>query len=303
MTDIMTAYRKTIAAGFLLFSICFSLPSGALAETGAKADLVLAYPAKLLIDVDMSDANVAMKIYAAELARGTGYTADSYIYDSLERVVKEIRENRVDVIIFSSLDYFRIKNGIDAVLALGHLRGGKSSVKYLLLTHQSRGYTGLGDLRNKKLLMPKEDDIAALFLNTILLKQKYGEMKNFFSSVEEKKKSSQTVLPVFFGQADACITTDVALKTMVEMNPQLGRDLKVLVSSPELTTSVGVFRRTLDDDIREKTWGVARSLKNNARGRQVLMLFKIEDLVNLKESDLTSVKDLMNEYERLKRKR
>jgi len=33
------------------------------------------------------------------------------------------------------------------------------------------------------------------------------------------------------------------------------------------------------------------------------MLFRIEDPVNLKESDPASVKDLMNAYERLKRKR
>jgi ABC-type phosphate/phosphonate transport system substrate-binding protein len=269
-------------------------------EEPRKPDIVFAYSAKTFIDVDARDAMAALKIYTEEIGRQLGYSTGTYIYDNLETVIREVRNGGFDIIVLSALDFILIRNKIDLELAVGGLRGGKKSFKYLLLTHQNRGYAKIGDLKNKKLTMPKDDNMALLFLNTALLRQKYGEMKSFFSSIEEKNKTSQAVLAVFFGQADACIVTDVVLNTMVEMNPQLGRDLKVITSSQELTTSISVFRKTLNDDMKEKTLGVGRSLKESQRGKQVLLLFKIEDLVPLKDSDLASITDLTHEYERLK---
>jgi len=198
------------------------------------------------------------------------------------------------------MDYLRIKNRVDVSLSLGQVRGGKVSVKYLLLTRANTGYTQLKDLKDKKMLISNGDDIAAMYMSTLLLKNRLGEAKNFFSSVEEKTKASQVVLSVFFGQADACVTTDVTLKTMIELNPQLEKILKVMSSSQELVTSVAVFRTSVSADIQKKTIDIGVKLQDNLRGRQILLLFKIDGLVPLKESDLIGIKDLVSEYDRLR---
>ena len=289
-----------MTGGLLIFLLCFIFVQTAPAETVVRPDLIFAYSSKVFIDVDMRDAIAALKIYTDEIGRQLGYSTEIKIYESLETLTREIQSGRFDIIAMSSLDYIRVKDKVDIELAVGGLKGGKKSVKYLLLTHQKRGYTKLSDLRNKKLMMPKGDNMAQMFLGTSLLRHKYGEGKGYFSSIEEKVKASHALLSVFFGQADACITTDVALKTMAEMNPQVGRDLKVMASSPELITSLSVFRKSLSGDIKEKTMGVGRSLKLSQRGKQVLLLFKIEDLIPLDDFDLNSTKDLVSEYERLK---
>jgi hypothetical protein len=41
-------------------------------------------------------------------------------------------------------------------------------------------------------------------------------------------------------------------------------------------------------------------LKQMQRGKQVLLLFKIEELIPSKDSDLKSIRDLLTEYEPLK---
>jgi ABC-type phosphate/phosphonate transport system substrate-binding protein len=203
-------------------------------------------------------------------------------------------------VVLSSLDYLNIKNRVDVVLSLGQAKGGKGSVKYLLLTNANRRYTKLGELKDKKLLITMKDEIAAMYLNTLLLKERFGEAKKFFSAVEEKTKPSQAVLSVFFGQADACVTTDVALKTMVELNPQLGKTLNIMASSPELVTTVTVFRRSTNINVQQNTREIGLKLKDNPRGRQVLLLFKIDGLVPVQESDLVGIRELMGEYDRLR---
>jgi ABC-type phosphate/phosphonate transport system substrate-binding protein len=146
----------------------------------------------------------------------------------------------------------------------------------------------------------KDDDIGALYLNTILLKQKLGEAKDFFGQIEGKSRASQIVLPVFFGQADACVINDVSFKTMVEMNPQLGKDLKILSSSPDLLVGMGVFRKGMPSDLKERIITVAKGLKTQPRGKQVLLLFKMEDLDVIRESDLTATRELVAEYDRIR---
>jgi ABC-type phosphate/phosphonate transport system substrate-binding protein len=269
------------------------------AESG-KADFVFAYTNRIFADVDPKDAMAAMNIYVAELVKNAGYSGESQLYDTLDEIVEKIKKGTVDFVVLSSLDYLNIKNRVDVVLSLGQAKGGKGSVKYLLLTNANRRYTKLGELKDKKLLITMKDEIAAMYLNTLLLKERFGEAKKFFSAVEEKTKPSQAVLSVFFGQADACVTTDVALKTMVELNPQLGKTLNIMASSPELVTTVTVFRRSTNINVQQNTREIGLKLKDNPRGRQVLLLFKIDGLVPVQESDLVGIRELMGEYDRLR---
>ena len=296
-----SALNVVVLASFLVFCPLFIHVCDVRADTAQKPDLVVAYPPKALTDIDPKDAVAAFRIYVDELAKQVGgYRGGSFAYDDIDTVMKEVENGRVDLVSMSSVQYLRLQNKSLVELAYGQARGGKATLKYLILTHANKGYTKIADLRGKKLVLLKGDETGTLYLDTVLLKQRLGEAKDFFSSVDVKIKTSQAVLSVFFGQADACVANDVAYQTMIEMNPQLGKDLKVLVSSPELLDYLAVFRRSLASEIKQKTHEVAEGLKTHPRGRQILMLFKIEDLVPLKETDLSGIRELLSEHDRLK---
>jgi ABC-type phosphate/phosphonate transport system substrate-binding protein len=283
--------------------LCSSTGSNAQAQTDQLKELIVAHPLKAFPEIDPKDAQAAFNSYATELGTGLGLKVTIRTYDTMDAAIDELQKGKVDLASLTSIEYLRIKNPAGIDLGLASVRGGKKTSVYLILTHVSRGYSKLSDLKNKKITILKGDDIGELFLNTTLLKAKIGEMHDFFSTIEEKTKASQIVLPVFFGQADACVVNDITFKTMVEMNPQLGKDLKVLMASPELLPGMGVFRKGLSPVFKERIVNVAKSLKNQGRGRQVLLLFKIDGLDAVKETDLTGVKDLYNDYERLKVRR
>jgi ABC-type phosphate/phosphonate transport system substrate-binding protein len=279
------------------------LPLTIAAQTAQKADIVLAYSASLITDVDPKDAQAAFTTYSNELARELGMSVSSIQYDDPHSAIDLIRTGKADVASLTIIDYLRYKNSTPMELGLGTMRGGKKTLKLLLFTHARRSYEKIGDLKGKKLLILKGDELGPLYLSTVLLRQQLGETKEFFSQIEEKGKASQVVLPVFFGQADACIINDVSYKTMVEMNPQLGKDLKLMLASPEYLQGVGVFRKGLAANLKEQIISTAKNFKGYARGRQVLLLFKMDSLEPLSEPDLTSVKLLLAEYEQLKQKR
>jgi ABC-type phosphate/phosphonate transport system substrate-binding protein len=288
---------------FLLLVLFVHVPTPLIAETPPRSDLILAYSLKILPDVDPKDAMAAFSTYAAELSKGVGITVSSYVYENVETITDDLKRGKVDLVSFSALEYLRVKDSVSIELGLGSVRGGKMTRKYLLLTRENKGYTKIGHLKGMRLSFVKGDDIGPLYLSTILLRQRLGNMKDFFSGVEEKNKPTQAVLSVFFGQADACVVNDVSFKTMIEMNPQLGRDLKVMANSSELLDGMGVFRKSMPVDLKQRIVNVAKNLKGQPRGKQVLMLFKLDDLAPIQESDLSGLKELVDDYDRLTQRR
>ena len=90
---------------------------------------------------------------------------------------------------------------------------------------------------------------------------------------------------------------EVNLDLAKEMNPQLGQ-LKVLARSRPMVESViatpaeeGPYRKDLIDSIL--------SLHEDARGRQLLMVFKTERVVRLQPGDLDSARELCRDYYQL----
>lgn len=61
------------------------------------------------------------------------------------------------------------------------------------------------------------------WLDGLLAAEGRGPMGSFFGPAAWETKFSQSVLPVFFGNAEACLTSRRGFETMGEMNPQVGK--------------------------------------------------------------------------------
>jgi len=177
-------------------------------------------------------------------------------------------------------------------------------MKYVILVNADNQKKGLAGLKNKKLSVLKTNPLGMLFLDTCLMQAKLPPSDRFFAAVHEKAKESQAVLDVFFGQADICVVTDVAFQTMKELNPQVGRKLHVIAESPELINTVGFFRSNYPLDYKEKAIrGMTSEYKHHERGKQIMLLFNIEKMSLINDSQLDSVRKLLADYEKLKRKK
>ena len=184
-------------------------------------------------------------------------------------------------------------------------RNGKKFVKFLVLADTEDLKNGLAGLKNKKLSVLKSNAMGTMFLDTHLMKAGFSASDVFFSSIQERGKESQAILDVFFGQAEVCIVTDAAFNTMKEMNPQVGRKLRIIAESPELISSIGFFRPDWPPDYKKRVIEGMRSdaLKRHERGRQIMLLFNIEKIDLITDDQLESTRKLLADYDRLKRKK
>jgi ABC-type phosphate/phosphonate transport system substrate-binding protein len=125
-----------------------------------------------------------------------------------------------------------------------------------------------------------------------------GSPEQVLGRMTTSTRLSQVVLPVFFGQADACLVTRKGLDAMVELNPQLSRRLKVLLAAPKMVNVFLAFHKNYPLDLRKPVFDRMISLNSKPLTRQVLVLFQSPGYT-LEDADcLNSANLLFDAYER-----
>lgn len=257
---------------------------------------------ELFTDVNPKDAEVATEVWMKQLVKKfKGYYINTEIINDMSSIIEKIKVGKIDVISMTSLEYINIKNRIDLIPALiTVLRDGKPE-KYVLLVRIDKNVNNIYDLKGCKLIISKGDrgEIAKLWIDTLLLKNNLPERKKFFKIIKEVIKPSQSVLPVFFGQADACIVPKASFNTMTELNPQIGKQIKILSISPNFPHGVMCFQENCEEAVRKIIIKVGIRLHEEPIGKQILTLFRVDKIKKFNDSDLNGLKGLIKEYNSL----
>jgi phosphonate transport system substrate-binding protein len=258
--------------------------------------------ARVFSDVNRNDARAALKVWFDVVAHDKGYVLDSTvdIVDSLAEIKERLRSRSVELVILGVRDYLELESTNQIVPVLTDARTpGSALYSYVLLVNPSAGALSVGSLRNKNILLSARGsgETGPAWLEVLLHKEKLPRAAIFFNSLKAAPKPQACILRVFFGTADACVVDDVNLNLAQEMNPQLGQ-LRVLARSrPMIESVIGVpagpysYRNEVIDNML--------SLHEDARGRQLLMVFKTDRLVRIQPGDLDSARELWRDYWRL----
>ena len=268
-------------------------------ENDSTRRIAFAFHKDILDEADIKDVKAAMAYWFGELGNNYNATLEWHIYDDITIILNGVENGHLDVVNIPLLEYFRYQESLNLDATYAALQNGKKTRQYVLITRMDTSISHVKDLANKRLAIFQNDVMGLFYANLLLLRNNLKESRSFFSSISEKRKFSQAILSVFFGQADACIATDMAFNTMVELNPQVGRKLKIIASSPELVSIAGFFRRNFDPELKKEILDVMYNLQQTVRGKQILLSFKIDRFVPAMESDMDALRDIFNEYEQL----
>jgi ABC-type phosphate/phosphonate transport system substrate-binding protein len=291
----------TILVLGLMISPGFSEPGDQIKPASGQGYLNVGFPKYILFDVDIKDAQVAMELWANELSKMNKLPLKtrSIIINDLPSLVKALKNKQIDVIGLPSLDYLKIKDEVELIPALGTVLGGKHGEEYVLISRIDKAPNGLKELKSNKLVFQRDrfvGNVPLMWLDTLLIKQGLPVSEHFFTDIKTVNKVSQAVLPVFFKQMDACLVTRRGFDTMVELNPQLGEQLRILNASPIFVMGVVVFRKDFNEEYRKRIIKTAVDFRKLSSGNQMLTLFKVDDFFPFHNSDLDTLLELLDEY-------
>jgi len=278
----------------------------ALAAADGGAAVRLAISETVVGDVNLNDARAAMLIWIKRMTVDLNVVIEfnPKVFDTTEEILDRTRRGQLDAMALNIIEYRQIADLLDPSQIVT-VAGAAGLEQYLILAKQISGIRQLGDLKGRRLSMLKTARmcVAPAWLSTILDEGHYGPAEQFFGPVALDAKFSRVVLPVFFGQAEACLTTKRGFDTMCELNPQVFRDLRVLASSPPLAVIFYAFRKNYHSVQREKLIGALSNLCESSAGRQLATLFQFGELTVRDGSCLASALAILEAAERIRSRR
>ncbi len=265
--------------------------------------LRLAVSESLVMDVNANDAGAAMSIWVKRLAQEMNIAVDynPKAFDPTQEILTRARKGLLDAVALNVLEYRQIAENLDSsqVVAEG---GSAGPEQYLVLVKNSSGFQKPADLRGARLMMLRNPRmcVAPAWLSTILEGGYTGQWDKFFSAVGSDSKVGRVILPVFFGQVDACIATRRGFESMCELNPQVARELKTIASSPGVVVNGYVFRKNYQSVYRDRFVKALSGLRSTVAGRQIAMLFQFDELTLRDASCFASALSLLDAADRLR---
>lgn len=270
--------------------------------SGAEQILRLGLSESLVRDVGINDAKAAMVVWMKHIAEDLGvdlrYVPE--VFENPENLSSKLKQGNLDAVAVNVLEYRRLREWL--IPGKITVPSQKTPLTYVLLVRADSGVARIADLRGRRLLQldSLQACVAPAWLTTLIGDERQeASVASFFGDVVKKPKPSQVIFPVFFGQAEACLTTQLSFRTAGELNPQIVKRLKILEASPEIVASLYSFRKGCSSGIRAKVVGAMAGLASSAAGRQVLTLFQCESLQERDASCVDATLSILARAERM----
>jgi ABC-type phosphate/phosphonate transport system substrate-binding protein len=289
---------------FLSVLMGMALPVVLWAEPDENRTVRLGFTPSILPQGERNDVKIAMKSWTEMVGKEEGIIFKSVVefYDTLPAALRAFEIGQVDILTLNANEGIALLDSQPVDDGYVGVWNNRSVDPVLLLVHADGPIKGLRDLKNTSFLWDSGGgmgDLPWMWLDIQLLKEKLPVMNRFFLKVKEVEKVQPAVMAVFFKQAEACLVRETPFKTMCELNPQLGKQLRVLMASPPLSRGLTFFRPDLKirDFKRFKASVVRLHLSN--RGRQVLNLFKADRLATFTPDLLGTARTILQEHQQL----
>lgn len=258
-------------------------------------------------NVNQTDAKAALKVCAQSLGTKKGYEMNVTVltFDSEDQLAQAVYEASLNLVVIQARYY--LKNGLESLLDPICLptesKQSQGPHEYLLLVREDSSYKTLSDLKDQEILLMKSItcELSKFWIETLLMEESNEPFDHFFSSSRNAHKPSDVILPVFFGTTEACVVHRPAFDIMIELNPQLGRQLRAiavskplvdaLVCMPKKDPSISLYRKDIIDTMT--------AINEDIYGKQILTLFKTEGMIRFKEEHLIETRALVEQHYRL----
>ena len=174
---------------------------------------------------------------------------------------------------------------------------GKKPDRLLLITRIDKNINQIKDLRSKRLIINEDDELAEVFIDTLVLTELKLSYRDIGLSIQHKK-SNRSVLDVFFDKADAAVVYGSSYEIMTELNPNIKDTLNILAEYPIKGRNFSYFRH--DYPLIKELNAVAMAFNNSPRGKQILEVFRTQEIDYCNVNELDAFDQYYKNYLHLK---
>lgn len=252
---------------------------------------------------NINDARAAYVIWIDEVMHQFGHPfAETVpgIFVPSSDIVRGIRQGNIDCFGVTALEYVKVLEWADPnfLVLQDYLADG---IEYVLLVHAGSSMKTIADLRGAQIVSHLHRDMALLpaWLSIMLAANNLGAPERFFAGNSPRDTVNQVVLPVFFRRVDGACLARRSWEMAVELNPQLGRDVRILAVSPRIVPIAIGFRRNLEENARKGVIDSMLRISTTTAGRQITAFYGTHGFIARPASAMKATVEMVRQYERL----
>lgn len=269
-------------------------------EGEAPRHFRLGFSYAMFTDVNENDAKASLRALSAVISRERNIQAnpEPLLFHGTDQIARAVRAGEVDSVVLPIDEYWIIAGDSLFDRGLFAVQGGDPAEEYVLLVRGAGGPTTLAGLQGKHLVIhavPRMR-LGYYWLEVTLARGQQPPIAGFFGRVVRTPKLARTVLDVFFHRADACLVTRRGFQAMVELNPQVGKQLHILAASPSLVPALFAFRAGLATPFRDRVLREFSGVHVTPSGQQALTIFQVGQVAERPLSVLDEALDWLREY-------
>lgn len=264
--------------------------------------ITVAISSDTLAGANLNDARAAYSVWIQEFTHARGAVPAvvvPQIFLPSEELLRDVRNGTVDCYGITALEYMRIADLTDPnyFLLQDSLAGG---MEYVLLVNGESSYRSIADLRGAQIILHHHPNLllAPAWFETTLSANSLPPADQFFGSVSSRDNINQVALPVFFHRENAACLTRDSWDTVVELNPQMGRSMRIVAVSPKLVPIALAFRRHCNEAGRKALIDAAMNITDLPAGQQIVALYKSRNFVLRTSAAMKTTVDMLTDYQR-----
>lgn len=269
----------------------------------ARKPFRLAFSSSMFTEVKLDDARAAMKAWMLAVARERAIPIDPEprVFDNLDELARSLRNGLVEGFAGTADECWRLSKAVTFDRMVVAINDNRMTEEYVVLVHRDSGIENVRALRGRRVAIPRNPrmSLAKVWLDVLLIQEGLGPTTEYCGEVTSVNKLSRVVLPVFFRQSDACVVTRRGFQTMSELNPQVGKQLRIVATSPELVPSGLAFRSDSASSFKDQMLREMERLRESPAGQQILTLIQAERVEEKPISCMDAAFALLSIHQRL----
>lgn len=286
----------------LFFSFVFLLQSlllsnqDALAESGSFDPFMVGGSLESMHRGSVSDAEISFQLLFNEMLAGLDISFTIKIFNDDDMLLEHFDKGEVEAFFISTLRFLDIEDRVHPTARYVVQYGPKLKQRYLLLTRNNHQSLDLIDFKNHKLSFSTGHHVGKRFLDVTLMEQGLPISERFFSLVEMTEDANSAIVDLFFHNTDLALVPEHSFQLAKELNPQIGKNLSVLVRSEPMIFQVVGFSPNFPKDKIARFEPFLLASEPNKRLQEVMRTFRITSLHRVEEETLKEVRAINRRY-------
>ncbi|WP_320036244.1 PhnD/SsuA/transferrin family substrate-binding protein [Halarcobacter sp.] len=251
------------------------------------------------------EARVALRSWIEELIKKDGGKAYVNFYKNEEKLYRDLRDNKLDMIVLTAPYFFRNKEDI-----YKHAKdfwsldfGSGKYIYYYLIGKNDINNGSFKTLKNKTLSIQKNDSIGKVWLNKNTYELNKEKAEKILKTIRYEEKDSSVVLNVYFGKSDYAIINKRVWDDMLALNPAIVKKVKIIEKTDiGQLNSIGMYSKNTKQIIIDSVFKIGLEMDKDEGYNNVIDILYKTTMYKLEEHDLDNLIKYYDDYFKLEEK-